>query len=272
MKASIKVKFQYPAACLLGWTTTKKNSLRVLTYHSVSQDQNKDFVNHVPAGLFEEQMRYLAESGYKSFCAHDILEIRSSIPASTPGVIVTFDDGLCNNFTTALPILEKYGIKATFFIPAGYISDTRKLVDAKEMSTYKGMELMSWKDIDLLVKKGYEIGSHSHHHLLIAQLPRDDAAKQLMVSKQIIEEKIGRPVCSFAYPMGRKGAYALWTRQMLEENGYKIAFTQEEGRIKPDSDLLQLPRTNICGADDLGRFKMKLQGYYDCLGWLRKFH
>ena len=41
--------------------------------------------------------------------------------------VLTFDDGYRNNYTTALPVLKKYGIPATFFVPTGHINDGRPL-------------------------------------------------------------------------------------------------------------------------------------------------
>lgn len=36
-----------------------------------------------------------------------------------PAIVLTFDDGMRNNFEQAVPLLEKHGLKATFFIVAG---------------------------------------------------------------------------------------------------------------------------------------------------------
>jgi hypothetical protein len=49
-------------------------------------------------------------------------DLRSYIEGRPPqSVLVTFDDGYRDNLTNALPLLVRYGIRATFFIATGYV-------------------------------------------------------------------------------------------------------------------------------------------------------
>jgi peptidoglycan/xylan/chitin deacetylase (PgdA/CDA1 family) len=47
--------------------------------------------------------------------------------ARRPTLVLTFDDGMRNNFECAVPLLEKHGLKATFFIVAGIFDGLRYL-------------------------------------------------------------------------------------------------------------------------------------------------
>ena len=44
-----------------------------------------------------------------------------------PGIVLTFDDGMRNNFEQVVPLLRKHGLKATFFIVSGVFDGLRYL-------------------------------------------------------------------------------------------------------------------------------------------------
>jgi peptidoglycan/xylan/chitin deacetylase (PgdA/CDA1 family) len=74
----------------------------------------------IPVEMFEEQIEFLSRK-------YDVITLRQAVDALTSAkslkntAVITFDDGYSNNFTLALPILEKYHAPATVFVTAGYI-------------------------------------------------------------------------------------------------------------------------------------------------------
>lgn len=95
-----------------------------VAYHSINE-YSEDRIrvpNIVTPATFEEQIQYLASSAeiipLQEF--HDHVEEGKPIPRKS--VVVTFDDGYKDNLTIAAPILQKYGVPATFYIATGYIS------------------------------------------------------------------------------------------------------------------------------------------------------
>ena len=148
MRASTKAKLHYPLAITIGYLTRRKGWLRILTYHNIQSHSNLRF--HTPPELFEEHMRWLAESGYRSMRVCDLFD-RNIASSSTKGqVVITFDDGLYNNYAVARPILQKYGMTATFFVPTSYIVNERTCLQRNEMGAYGGMERIGWQDRRLL--------------------------------------------------------------------------------------------------------------------------
>ena len=67
----------------------------------------------------------------------------------SPRLAITFDDGYASQYTLAYPYLESKGLTATFGIPTYNVS-----------STFEGLPVMSWAQIQDLDSNGYEIASH----------------------------------------------------------------------------------------------------------------
>jgi peptidoglycan/xylan/chitin deacetylase (PgdA/CDA1 family) len=102
--------------------------LSILIYHRVlpAADTFNDW--DVTAAEFELQMRALAEQ-FSPLPLSEAVErlATGSLPARA--VCVTFDDGYADNAETALPILRKCGVPATFFIATGYLDGGRMFND-----------------------------------------------------------------------------------------------------------------------------------------------
>ena len=107
-----------------------RKKIRVLMYHGVDARQT-DFILDNPSLVistknFEEQIKYLSKS-YNIISIHDLAaHIKKKTPFLPNSVVITFDDGLKNNFINAFPILQKYKVKTTVFLTTGYI-DTLKI-------------------------------------------------------------------------------------------------------------------------------------------------
>jgi peptidoglycan/xylan/chitin deacetylase (PgdA/CDA1 family) len=102
-------------------------------------------------------------------------------------IVITFDDGYEDNFLTALPIMEKYNMKATVFIVPNLVNNPGYL---------------SWQQITAMQDRQMEIGSHTMNHLGLSELNPDEQRREAIDSKAIIEQHIGRSVKFFAYPYG----------------------------------------------------------------------
>ena len=103
--------------------------------------------------------------------------------ASTTVVTLTFDDGNANQMS-ALPILNKYGMKGTFYIISGVI-DTPNYLTRANLST--------------LAASGNEIAGHSVNHPDLTGVPIDEAKRQICNSRATLSDW-GFRVTSFAYP------------------------------------------------------------------------
>ena len=92
-------------------------------------------------------------------------------------VTFTFDDGLANQFSTIVPALENYGMRGTFYI-------------VTDWATRDGI----WPTLKKMAENGHEIGSHTLTHPTLA------TSSELVQSRLIIENKVGQPCTTIAYP------------------------------------------------------------------------
>jgi peptidoglycan-N-acetylglucosamine deacetylase len=106
----------------------------------------------------------------------------------TASVSLTFDDGMITQFTKALPILDKYNLKGSFFIIINQMP-------------------ISWSSIKSYVENGHEFGSHTLAHPYLTHLTSDKIVYQIKRSQEIIDENLSPFNCTtFCYPHGNKDA------------------------------------------------------------------
>lgn len=103
-----------------------RKKIRILLYHGVDNSQT-DFNLNEPSLIvsienFKKQIRYLSKH-YNVISLYDLVSyIKKKIPFPPNSVVITFDDGLKNNFISAFPILQKYDVTATIFLITDYIN------------------------------------------------------------------------------------------------------------------------------------------------------
>jgi peptidoglycan/xylan/chitin deacetylase (PgdA/CDA1 family) len=93
------------------------NSILNIMYHGVTKANTNYFSpRHISAEQFESQLRYFS----KEFNVISISEAfdyqKNNFKPKRKTITISFDDGYKNNLYNALPLLEKYNMKATFFI------------------------------------------------------------------------------------------------------------------------------------------------------------
>ena len=98
-------------------------ALTVLTYHRVGEpgdegELNREVIEVTPAELDAQLEMLGAQCTILSLA--DLRRIRGGGPIPPNPVLLTFDDGYADNHRTALPILRRAGVSATFFIPTAY--------------------------------------------------------------------------------------------------------------------------------------------------------
>ncbi len=170
----------------------------------------------------------------------------------TPGsVALTFDDGATNFLEHAVPVLDRLQLPATMFVVSGRCGQ-RNGWD----STTRGipvLALMSWNELRGL-PPSIQIGSHTVSHPNLASLPAPDAERELRDSRVEIEDRLGRPVTTLAYPYGavNEAVTAMAARH------YRVACSTKLRFVPTDALPERLPRLDMYYLRD--EF------------WFRRFH
>lgn len=229
---------------------------RVLNYHSVTDGPAKGdhYQMTTPKALFAEHMRYLSDNDYEVLPCDDLVNILSegkTIPEKA--VSLTFDDGFKDNLVNAAPLLKKHEFRFTVFLATDFIG--------------RSGEYLSWDDIERLRDTGLaSFGSHSLSHRKLPSLDNGELEKELGISKDILEGRLGKTIDLFAYPFGSYGSFDRRVMDFVVSNGYKAAFTTIAGPNTADSDLFSIKRMRISHLDKVDEFSKELEGAYD---WYR---
>ena len=289
----------------------KTAGVTAVVYHRVADptrldDLDPELVDATPEE-FDSQMAYVSRT-FHPVGMDDVLQARRENRALPPdSVLITFDDGYLDNHQNALPILQRHGVRATFFITTGYLTDrrlfwwervykfiqattarearleypapetldlsspeakarakrrlTRIIKDHEALDVERFLAgvsqvfgvpfseddsrrhgdraLMTWDHVRALRAAGMGIGSHTCSHRVLQTLTPGDLTRELGASRATLEEQLGEPVTTIAYPVGKSIARFPAIRQALTDAGYELGFTTTPG-LNPLRDVEDL--------------------------------
>ena len=198
-----------------------------LSYHNIKE--GKPEVYFISPQAFEAQVKTLKGSGFVSVLPQDVEDAYYKgkvLPEKA--VLISFDDTRLNHYEQAAVILEKYGFRGVFFI----------------MTVSLGKpNYMNKEQLADLSARGHAIGHHTWDHQDLRKLPADQWEKQIDRPKALLENAIGKPVTSLAYP------YGAWNQQAIEEikkRGLRSAY-QLSGEADAQYPIFTLKRILVNG-------------------------
>ena len=159
--------------------------LPILMYHAVSDEPwTRNTGLFVRPSEFEEQLRWLLEHGYEPITFEDL----NDLSEYKKPVLLTFDDGYEDNFTTVLPLLREYGAKATFFVvPQQFYSEHCMNEDMLREAAASGL---------------VSIQSHTLSHPDLRELSAKDVEREYAEANLRIARITGKLPVALAYPSG----------------------------------------------------------------------
>jgi peptidoglycan/xylan/chitin deacetylase (PgdA/CDA1 family) len=213
----------------------------ILTYHYIRVNPDRydrlGFALSVTPADFAAQMDWLAQSGYHPITTEDLyryLQGARGLP-SRP-VILTFDDGYADFFTTALPILRSHDFKAVAYVVSGFVGQGGYMTAGQV------------READ---RSGIEIGSHTVSHANLATASYGASWAQITQSKQFLEQVVGHPVVSFCYPSGKFNSSVAG---QVAAAGYHDATTTYFGFRHSMGDRYVWTRLRVSGGESLDMF------------------
>lgn len=170
----------------------------ILMYHSI--DDINSVISIDPL-RFKAQMRFLKDHAFNVISLHEVIScIKNKRAFPDKSVVITFDDGFKSVFTEAFPILQDYGFSATIFITANYCGKSNNWPGQPDY--IKPQPLLSWSEIKEMDQYGIQFGAHTLNHPYLTQIHIEEAEKEILLSKRIVEDHLQKKIDLFAYPYG----------------------------------------------------------------------
>lgn len=223
--------------------------LSVFTYHHVKPNPD-NFIAISPA-TFEAHLQTIAQLGYTPITAAELrAHLLDGAPLPPKPMMITFDDGWANQVDHAVPLLEKYGYHATFFVYP-------KVLGAGSF--------MSAADAARLKSSGHDVQSHTWGHMPVVGKPGESAEAfaarfndDFQRTGSWFTSHLGAVPDALAYPYGH---YDTYTASVLAPNDIALAFTTDEGvNVLGSVDPLRIKRFSIFKADTPESFAQRLSG------------
>ena len=202
----------------------------ILEYHQVTDEVLDPVfeVYNVPPADFAAQLDFLQAEGYTTITLQDFMRAvhgKATLPEKP--IVLTFDDGYADNYTTMLPILESRKMTAVVY------------VITNELGHAGYMTLEQVKDMQ---RRGVEIGSHTADHLALTSLDPTTRLRQIRESKTFLEWSGLATIYSLSYP---NGAFDDEIIELLKREQYLTAVTGNAGLNTLETNPYKLYRVNI---------------------------
>jgi peptidoglycan/xylan/chitin deacetylase (PgdA/CDA1 family) len=217
---------------------------RILCYHSIGQPQWG--VNDVSPKLFARHIELALDAGMRFVHASEL----ARTGGGPKDLAITFDDGLRTVMSQAAPILARYGIPWSLYVVSDWAEGT---------SGWNHDVVLTWREIEQLMKAGAEIGSHSVTHPNFTTLEANMVVDELGESRDMIAKRLGVLPKSFAIPYGQSMNWPALAADAARTAGYDIVYAQAEETRSPGT----IPRTFVTRFDSDRIFRALLGGAYD---------
>jgi peptidoglycan/xylan/chitin deacetylase (PgdA/CDA1 family) len=223
----------------------------VLCYHAVSHTW-RDTLAVTPATL-ERQLAFLIGRGYRGATFREAV----TSPPAPRTLAVTFDDASRSVWNLAVPILSRFGLPGTIFVPTRFPGS--RILSWPGIDTFGDgahpdeLVPMSWDELRAAADMGWEVGSHTRTHPHLTALSDRELEEELRGSREDCEAMIERSCESIAYPYGD---HDLRVVAAARRSGYLAGGTLQ-GWFGPPTPL-RWPRVGVYPIDRMLRFRAKV--------------
>lgn len=229
----------------------KKTGAPVLMYHGVDKELPKGWPRSLvmPTKEFQAQIKYLHDEGYTMVTVKELGERLEQGLSVDKYVALSFDDGYKNNLTVALPIMQQYGAKGSFYV-------VNRLIGKPNY--------MDKEDIKKLIAADMELGSHTQSHNALGEVDEKYYVWETATSKYWLKKWFdGYIVRSLAYP---NGSYNEKVLEVMRKYGFYRGLTGHIGLNTHETyKRAPLEMYRVTVADDgkgLEGFKKRLEQAY----------
>lgn len=212
----------------------------ILLYHhvAISPIESQYYIHPENFAL---QMQALHEWGFTPIPLSLLVKaINDGAELPQKPVVISFDDGRLDIYENAFPIMQAYDFPGVFYIISAGLGDDG---------------LVGVDELQEMAAAGWEIGSHSYSHANLSEVREDVSYLEVVDSRYALEEDLGFPITSFAYPFGVVTDTA---GKQVHIAGYESAMGLGYTDWQGPGNLFYLQRRPISWDYDLKRFAIVL--------------
>jgi len=179
--------------------------------------------------LFDAQLAALQAAGWHTVTVAQIsqaLQLGTALPPRT--FAISIDDGWDDGYTYALPILQRHGFHATYYVIAGRVGTWKNVLTPAELKA--------------LAAAGMEIGDHTLDHVGLPYLSPVGLHVQIATSADVLAGFVGKRPATFAYPSGR---YDLAAEEAVQADGFGMAVIEGWGAWESAANRFAVPRVRV---------------------------
>lgn len=130
-------------------------------------------------------------------------------------------------------------------------------------AAFQSAQFMTWEQIRELHARGMAVGSHTHSHAVLATLDDEQQRVEMALSKQVLEERLGAPVRTLAYPVGHREHFTRESMKLAADCGYGAAFSFATGGNRwPTMDRYAIARVSAPASLALLMAKAQVPGFF----------
>ena len=164
-----------------------EKTIPVLMYHQINNSETPSSLIVRPKD-FQKQIAWLDRRGFSFLSLDEVIKKGGKERLFERSIALTFDDGFQDNYENAFSLLINRKRAATLFVVVDWVGRSG---------------FLNWEKIRELADSGVTIGSHSLSHRWLPDIKDDgELEREISDSKREIEDKLGRKVCHFCYPVG----------------------------------------------------------------------
>jgi len=230
------------------WPLPMGPAVAVLGWHRIDIEGGR---LAVPPAVFARQMDILGEhrQQFPVVDLHGVKTVLASGERRARGLVLTFDDAWADNHAHALGPLGRHRLPATLYAPSRLLGTPGYMTRSQMLEMDAG---------------GVTIGAHSRTHPDLRGCSPHELECEVRGSKEDLEDLLGKPVTSFAYPTGLIDDRVV---AAVEAAGFSSAVTTRPGWWRSTTPALRIPRSfveNFSGAT----FRAAMAGGLNVLGLL----
>lgn len=221
-------------------------------YHHVSTDSSSGLT--IGVSELEAQFSWINEQGYSTWHLSELKD-RANLPKGK-NMVITFDDAYTSFMELALPLLQKYELKATVFVPLGFLGKTDEWNSSE-------LPIMTADDLTALDPSVVELSYHSFGHPKYNEISLDEVASDMDRCFEMVSNSGLNFSNSLAYPYGKYPRDKVAKEEfvnMLKNRGINFGL-RIGNRVNtfPFSKPYEIQRLDIKGEYSLTKFSRKVK-------------